>query len=528
MAPDPPSNPSPTTPLPTGNNASPAAPIAVPAAAGGGAPSTATTPPPGFPPWLLQSDAGAYVEYSAARKGITSKTADKTQVTSPAHLYRIQFLFGIQQDSTSYVNAILYLLLVDAQKQLWNNMLTALGNALAGGTPPASTPTPPPPSSGSGSAAPDPPPPASAPSGGTDPSDSNWYSQVLAQRNIDLLQGHLIPMDAGAEPEPAATSAPVTPKIINQLQSNNINAGGVAAYVTSKAVSVQDQRKLLAEYCGTTESTGGMHGNGTSEQHTFGGAIDIEYSRSHYIPMLSLGGATLADSGSYHGFGVTDPTTKTTSPKATEVVFTPCLHAYDNACNAIANKPNPARVGGGDLALPRSDPTLPVNPSPQITSRFGDLMTLHNSMVAYFSQPGHDDDNNAARLGAIKGNAKYDPATQTVVARGANDHFWTPKNGIIGFKEPIVQALCAAQSPDLSGMSYRIRWSMFTWGADLMHFDIEHGPLGQFKDLGAAGCTVPILDDVETAEAVVDNYLSVGQSDGKNPWGSPASPKPGS
>ena len=78
---------------------------------------------------------------------------------------------------------------------------------------------------------------------------------------------------------------------------------------------------------------------------------------------------------------------------------------------------------------------------------------------------------------------------------------------------------------DPAGKPYMIRWSVFTFGADLMHFDVVHPPgVSVFLQVPKDGPPevdykhLPPRADMATAQKVADAFIAL-TSNGQTPWG---------
>jgi hypothetical protein len=156
-----------------------------------------------------------------------------------------------------------------------------------------------------------------------------------------------------------------------------------------------------------------------------------------------------------------------------------------------------------------------------VSAILGPIRETHNSIVKYFAQtPRPAADYTKAKFGMVMGTADLHNTDDSTQWTGA----WRdPANGIIGFSDAVVQNLLVGPSSDnvsnivpsaLSFTSangpYKIRWSVTTFGADLMHFDVEHTSSG--------GMVRPSAPDMKAYDGFVVTLVSTTQSDGKNPW----------
>jgi hypothetical protein len=74
----------------------------------------------------------------------------------------------------------------------------------------------------------------------------------------------------------------------------------------------------------------------------------------------------------------------------------------------------------------------------------------------------------------------------------------------------VIKAMIDNVSQVASVNTYPIRWSLFVFGADLMHFDVEHPPTG--------GWGSPPRTAVVAAQTEVEKYFT-GSNPGNVPWG---------
>jgi hypothetical protein len=383
-------------------------------------------------------------------------------------LYQLKYLFGAAQviPGPSGVNAVTFLLLVEAQKLLWNGLLDFVTKAVAAAGGAASTPTPQAggssqQSGGGATAAP------GAPAAGTSVTDND---------NLTTF-----------------TNSPVTTAVAAMQQQAGVDVPTYVAGLTPSA-----QQALLRDYCGVRSAVGGWHDSGYKAPHAGGGAFDIEYLGSPWIPLKG------AVDKVFHG----DPVSGKGAPYAKEQIYDKCLEVWNRACNRF--------VGHDTTAVCQCYPIANSADTALTTTTVDAIWELDACVRQYFAQTGDatvDADRILVGPGMVINSSSFNPKTKTFsgdYSRATNLGATNPpglySGGIVGFHRVVVKMIHQAKIKNPSSVTRLLTWSVFGFGSDLMHFDICHNP----------GKSIPPITEVTACAQVVDAFGT--KSDGSNPW----------
>jgi hypothetical protein len=439
----------------------------------------------GFPKWLLETVRGGKINYDPSnRPGVGTYSPPAPAPAVPAQMYGLPYLFGMKQGlgggystkdkngnpvvraGPSWFNAILYLLLVEVQKALWN-ALVARANVLA------TAPT--------------------APSAG-------GQQAILPNQGQATLPpdgGGSNPSDGSSSPQSSPSVAPIAPDggplLVAQVTAMRGQSPVPDAGAFFLTLADADQQALLSEWCDSSEYARGLHGGGPSEQHALGGAVDIEYETSPYIVLQGpneQGQTVYKGDTSYDNFGTGDRSVLSIVFKKTVEVWGRVVAKYPSS--ALSAVPQCPFRGS-------KDPSTTADLQADLDA----LFAFDQAIMDYFSQTGDPvvtADTLTVKPAMVKGDATL-PAGSNI----PTGTFREPKNGVIGFSRAFLETMLA--TPTTNPVSpYKIRWSYYIFGPDLMHFDVEHP-------------TTPTITEVRAAETKVEAYLTANQAPSKtDPW----------
>jgi hypothetical protein len=307
------------------------------------------------------------------------------------------------------------------------------------------------------------------------------------------------------------------------------NVSDVATYISTLSPSAQ--QTLLSEYCGVSEPVGGWHDSGYYAPHAGGGAFDLEYYGSPWIPLKGIDGIYHADA-------------PTPANVAQAIIYDPCMAVWNRACNFA--------VGHNTTAGCQCYPVADTTSATLTTTTCDAIWELSDSVRTYFAQamvPGInaqvDADRKTVAPGMVIGSSTYNAQTNTfsvsgrdmrALALGQPPHSSYPgspghySGGVVGFNRVVVKKIHQASlanppnppypasvpianppyPPPVNPKTTRLlQWSVFGFGSDLMHFDICHNP----------NQTVLPIAEVTNCQTFVEAFSTT--SDGKNPWSAP-------
>jgi hypothetical protein len=271
------------------------------------------------------------------------------------------------------------------------------------------------------------------------------------------------------------------------------------------------QMQELATYCGATEY---MHAQHSGGPHTRGNAIDVEYSRTPYLPMWAGQASYVWDlySNSYAGFAASGPNSVQVQ------LIAPCVAIFDRVLGR-RSPTAPAMVG----------PSFQFNTAlPTILAWYDQLSQLNTALMTYFANGANPADNRVVMLSTPIGTTTLDPGGNLT---GPSQGRRNPANGILGFTRPVASSLLAARVSALQNivglqdaatqpnlLRHQFRWAPFAFGPDIQHFDIERWNW-QATHMNT-GSRPPIADQ-QAAQTAIETALGTRTtyaSSNNGPW----------
>jgi hypothetical protein len=251
----------------------------------------------------------------------------------------------------------------------------------------------------------------------------------------------------------------------------------------------------FAAYCGTTpkEYLRGQHSGGP---HSHGSAIDIEYTRSPYIPM-HYGSGYIWDHDSY----------KYLDDATSQKLVQSCVQLWDKICGGTSP----------------SCPTLTLSPSEGVLVPWIDQMVDFNTkVIAYFAPGGGASSADRTTFQAAVPMGYTRSSNGNLTPDAARD----PAAGILGFTKDTALGVLGAKISDIANITefsdgtlqstlskYTFQWGPFVFGPDLQHFDIER--------ITSRNGTPATINDVQLAQGAVEAALTArptAAQAGNGPW----------
>ena len=224
---------------------------------------------------------------------------------------------------------------------------------------------------------------------GLDPEEAQDIADRADQANNDLLAGALSPYrQAALASQTIATSSgvlappapgPLLQACVASMRSAGTQPDEVQTYI--QTIGVPAQQALLAQLTGVVQPVDALHGSGVNNPHGTGGAMDIEYQKSPFIPLMdTIAKRVMGDGDSYHGFTAYNAGSGGTPPPDSYYarIYKPCLDVWDRASGGPGS--NQAQTSAG------INPSADADWDKVLATTLPPLWALDAALRTYFAQ----------------------------------------------------------------------------------------------------------------------------------------------